>query len=119
MKTYRDVDEYIAQAAPEARPKLKEFRAIIKELAPDAEEAISYGMPGYKLNGPLVYFGGFKHHVSLFATGSRSVVEKFGKELEPYKQSKGTIQFRLDEPLPADLIKKIVQLRVEEQKERP
>ncbi len=114
MQAYKTVDEYIDQAAPEAQTKLREFRAIIKELAPEAEESISYGMPGYKLNGPLVYFGGFKHHVSLFATASQRVAKKFASELEPYKKSKGTIQFPLTDPLPTGLIRKIVRERVAE-----
>lgn len=77
-----------------------------------AEEVISYGLPGYKLNGPLVYFGGFKNHVSIFATASQRVAKKFAKELAPYQRSKGTIQFKLDEPLPVELIRKIVKERV-------
>lgn len=112
MKQVNSVDEYIDQAAGIAQEKLKEFRAIIRELAPAAEESISYGMPAYKLNGPLVYFGAFKHHVSIFATASRRVAEKFANELEPYKKSKGTIQFPLDEPLPTELVRKIVEERV-------
>jgi uncharacterized protein YdhG (YjbR/CyaY superfamily) len=118
MKDYKTVDEYINRAAPPAQEKLKEFRAIVRELAPKVSESISYGMPAYKLNGPLVYFGAFKNHVSLFATASRRVAEKFAKELEPYKKSKGTIQFPLDEPLPTSLIRKIVNERVLENTER-
>jgi uncharacterized protein YdhG (YjbR/CyaY superfamily) len=114
MKTYQNVEDYIAQASLKARPKLIRFRSIIKELAPQAEESISYGMPAYKLNGPLVYFGAFKDHVSLFATASQGVKDKFAKELNKFKTSKGTIQFPLDSSLPVELIKNIVKLRVEE-----
>lgn len=119
MNTFQTVDEYIDQAAPITQEKLKEFRRIIREAAPGAEEKIAYGMPAYHLNGPLVYFGGFKNHVSLFATASRVVKEKFAKELEPYIQSKGTIQFRLNELLPSELIRKIVQARVQENSKKP
>lgn len=114
MESYKNVDEYITKASPEAQPKLVELRTIITELAPDAEEKISYGIVGYIQNGPIVYFGGFKNHVSLFATASKQVAETFKKELEPYKTSKGTIQFPLNEPLPTELIRKIVSMRVEE-----
>ncbi len=78
-----------------------------------AEERISYGMPGYFYNGALVYFGGFKNHVSLFGTAS-GVMKKFAKELDDYITSKGTIQFPLDQPLPTVLIKKLVHERVAE-----
>lgn len=116
---YKDVDDYIVQAAAEVQDKLKEFRRIIRANAPEAEENVSYGMPAYKYLGrPLVYFGAFKNHVSLFAAGSQMVAKKFAKELEGLIQSKGTIQFPLDGPLPADLIAKIVKARVEENEER-
>lgn len=119
MEKFKDVDEYIAQATDEVQHKLKELRQIIRENAQEATESISYGMPGYKyLNRPLVYFGGFKKHVSLFAAGSQMVGKKFAKELKGYIQSKGTIQFPLDQPLPSDLIARIVKARVKENEER-
>lgn len=111
----RNVDEYISEASSPAQPLLKEMRQIIRENAPEAEESIRYQMPAYKhLGRPLVYFGGFKHHVSLFAAGSQGVAETFKNELKDHIQSKGTIQFPLDQPLPKDLIAKIVQYRVRE-----
>jgi len=113
MIIYKDVDEYIEKSGDNVREKLKELRKLIKANAPDAEERIGYGMPGYYLNGPLVYFGGFKNHVSLFGTASK-VVDKYKKELKSYKTSKGTIQFPLDEPLPKSLIESIVKDRVTE-----
>lgn len=112
MTSPKTVTEYIAAFPKETQTKLNEMRVIIKELAPEAEESISYGIAGYKLNGPLVYFGGFKEHVSLFATASQRVATKFTQDLQPYKQAKGTIQFKLEEPLPTDLIRKIVHERV-------
>ncbi len=114
MKKLETVDEYIADAADNVQAKLRELRTIITALAPEAEEKISYGIPAYHLNGPLVYFGGFKHHVSLFATASKLVKEKFHEELAPYIRSKGTIQFPLDESLPRALIEDIVKTRIEE-----
>lgn len=108
---YKNVDDYISRASKETQPLLIEIRQIIKEQAPEAEERISYQMPAYFLNGPLVYFGGFKNHVSLFAAGS-SIAKKYAKELEDYKQSKGTIQFPLNETLPKTVIANIVKDRV-------
>jgi uncharacterized protein YdhG (YjbR/CyaY superfamily) len=117
MKRYnlsiKTVPEYIAQFPKDVALKLKTMRKIIKEEGSKAVESISYGMPAYKLVGrPLVYFGGFADHVSLFATPSANVV--FKKELAKYKTSKGTIQFPLDSALPIGLIRKIVRYRVKE-----
>ena len=106
MKNFKDIDSYIQSAPKEARTLLKEMRALVKKAAPDAKEAISYGIPTYKLNGNLVHFGGFKDHVSFFPTSSG--VSAFKKELSKYRTTKGTIQFPLDKPLPLDLIKRIV-----------
>lgn len=115
----KSVDEYIAEAPTSVQPLLGEMRRVILENAPDAEESISYQMPAYKYLGrPLVYFGGFKSHVSLFAAGSQMVTKKFAKELKGYVQSKGTIRFSLDEELPAELIARIVRARVDENKGR-
>lgn len=113
MNAYKDVDHYIKNSAENVQEKLRELREIIRANAPEADERIGYGMPGYYLNGPLVYFGGFKNHVSLFGTASK-VVDKYIEELKKYKTSKGTIQFPLDEPLPKLLIENIVKDRVKE-----
>ncbi len=112
MKIYKDVDSYVKDFPKETANLLKQIRAAIKKAAPYAEETMSYGMPAYKLNGPVVYFGGFKKHVSLFPTSSG--VRIFHKELSRYQTSKGTIQFPLNKPLPLSLISKIVKLRVKE-----
>lgn len=113
MDKAKSVDDYIGREPKVVQEKLRQFRAIVKEIAPMAEERISYGMPGYFYKGALVYFGGFKNHVSLFGTAS-GVIKKFAKELDGYKMSKGTIQFPLDKPLPIALIKKLVRERVAE-----
>lgn len=112
MKNFKDVASYINNQPKEARVFLTRMRAAIKKAAPKAKEGISYGMPVYKLNGPLVYFGGFKKHVSLFALPAAQRV--FKKELAAYNTSKGTVQFQLDKPLPLRLITKIVRYRVKE-----
>lgn len=109
---YKTIDDYIKTFPKEAQSILKKIRLTIKELAPEATEGISYQMPVFKLNGNLVYFGGFKDHVSFFPGSSEVVMSEFKKELANYKTSKGTIQFQLDKPIPYDLIKRIVKFRV-------
>lgn len=113
MKAVATVEEYLKQFPPEQRAELEKIRKAIKDAAPKAEESISYGMPGYKLNGVLVYFGGFKNHCSFFPAGN-SAIQQFSEELKAYKTSKGTIQLPLDKPIPVALIKKIVKARVKE-----
>jgi len=86
------------------------MRELVRAEAPDAEEAYSYGLVGYKLNKkPLVYFGGFKNHVGFYATPNGH--EAFKKEFAKYKQGKGSVQFLNDQPLPTELIKKVVAYR--------
>lgn len=122
MKAVKTVEEYLSLFPEHQQKELEKIRRAIRDAAPKAEELISYGMPGYKLNGVLVYFGGFKNHCSFFPAGN-SAIQKFSNELKGYKTSKGTIQFPLNEPIPISLIKKIVRERVREneikQKEKP
>src|SRR5688572_20830785 len=111
------VDEYLAQVeSDEARTRLERMRAIVREEASEAEEGISYGIPGYKLNGPLVHIAAFKNHCSLFGPGN---MEQFAEQLKGYKISKGTVQFPHSEPLPEDLIRSIVRARVVENRAQP
>ncbi|HTM93477.1 MAG TPA: DUF1801 domain-containing protein [Flavisolibacter sp.] len=113
MKAVKTVEEYLSLFPEPQRKELEKIRKAIKDAAPKAEEVISYGMPGYKLNGVLVYFGGFKNHCSFFPAGN-SAIKKFSVELKAYKTSKGTIQFPLKEPIPVSLIKKMVKERARE-----
>ena len=110
----QNTDEYIATFPKATQEILEQIRAIIKELAPAAEETFSYNMPTFNLNDQyLIYFAGFKNHVSIYPvpTGNEELEEAF----ESYKTSgKGTIQFPLNKPLPIDLIKKIILFRVKE-----
>lgn len=106
------IDEYIAKSPPEIQPVLNELRALIKTLVPDAGEKIGYGIPTFTLQGNLVHFAGYKTHIG-FNPGS-SGIEKFKDELSEYRLSKGTVQFPLGEPIPTDLIIRIVLFRVEE-----
>jgi len=113
MKAISTVEEYLNLFPKEQRNALEKLRHVIKETAPKAEEVISYGMPGYKQNGVLVYFGGFKNHCSFFPA-SYAVIKQFAEELKDYKTSKGTIQLPLDKAIPSTLIKKMVLARIKE-----
>ena len=113
---FTSTDEYLSVFPVQTKKVLQEIRRIIKKAAPDAEEVISYNMPAYKLNGILVYFAGYENHIGFYPTASG--IEAFRKEISSYKNSKGAVQFPLDEPLPADLITKIVQFRVAQTKKK-
>ncbi len=113
----KTVDDYIAQFPADVQRVLKKVRATIKKAAPKAEERISYGMPGYFLNGQLVWFGGHATHVGFYPTGQGITV--FKKELEGYKTSKGAVQFPLDQPIPYELITRMVKQRVLANQQRP
>lgn len=105
------IDEYIAEFPPEIRRVLEEMRALIRASAPDATETISYAMPTFDMNGKhLVHFAAYAHHIGFYPTGSG--VAAFAEELKPYKSAKGSVQFPLGEPLPAELIRRIVEFRV-------
>lgn len=106
-----EVDKYIATFAPEVEKKLKSIRQTIKKAAPKAEEMIAYRMPAYKLNGkPLVYFAAFENHIGFYPLPS--VIETFKADLDKYKHAKGSIQFPINEPMPLDLIDRIVRFKV-------
>jgi uncharacterized protein YdhG (YjbR/CyaY superfamily) len=114
--TPKNIDEYIANFPKDVQDVLQNIRATIQKAAPDAEEAISYGMPTFKLKGNLVHFAAHKKHIG-FYPGSTGI-EKFKMELSDYDGSKGTVRFPLDEPIPYDSITKIVTFRVKENLER-
>ncbi len=116
MIKHESVADFLKAQEPAKRKILTQVRNIIKANAPDAEEGIGYGMPAYKLDGVLVYFGAFAKHYSLFATPSANVV--FKDKLKPYKISKGTIQFSWEDPVPEKLIAEIVKFRVKENREK-
>lgn len=108
-----NVDEYIAGFDSELHSRLEQMRTIVREAAPSAEESIAYGMPAYKLRGkPLVYFGGYLNHIGFYATPNGH--EAFKAEFAKYKQGKGSVQFSLDQPLPVDLVKRVVTYRIEQ-----
>jgi len=111
-RTAKNIDEYIAGFPKDVQALLEQIRTTVRKAAPDAVEAISYGMPAFKLNGNLVYFAGFKNHIGFYPVPSG--IEAFKKELSVYEQGKGSVRFPLNKPMPLDLITKIVKFRVEE-----
>jgi uncharacterized protein YdhG (YjbR/CyaY superfamily) len=107
------VDQYISQQPSTTKTILETLRTLIKTTCPDAVESISYGMPAYKFHKkPLIYFAGYDHHIGIYATPSANVA--FAQELSGYKQGKGSIQFPLGQPLPLDLIEKMITFKMEE-----
>jgi len=113
MPKFDSVADYLNAVPPAQRALLKRVRQTIRAAAPKATEVISYGMPGYKHHGMLVYFAAFKDHCSLFGVGTR-LMEKHKKALAPFKKSKGTIQFTVEQALPLALVKQLVKARVAE-----
>lgn len=105
------IDEYIAGYPANVQEILRTIRAVIREEAPDAEEAIKYQLPTFVLNGNLVHFGAFKNHIGFYPAPQG--IEQFKEELSAYKGAKGSVQFPLDQPMPLDLIRRIVRFRVQ------
>jgi uncharacterized protein YdhG (YjbR/CyaY superfamily) len=110
--TAKSIDEYIAEFPPETRKVLEEMRALIKASAPGATEKISYAIPTFHLNGNLVHFAGYEKHIGFYPGAGG--IEAFKEDLKSYKSAKGSVQFPLGQPLPTDLIRRIVEFRVEE-----
>ncbi len=111
------MDEYISAFPKEVQTTLEKIRRVIRESAPKAEEAISYQMPTFKLDGKnLVYFAAWKNHIGFYPTPSGT--EAFKKELSLYKGAKGSVQFPMDKPIPYDLVKRIVKYRAKENLEK-
>ena len=105
------VEQYLAAVPEPARSTLEKVRATIRSVVPEeTEEVISYGMPAFKYKKVLVWYAAFSEHCSFFPTAAG--IEKFKDELQGYKLSKGTIQFPVDRPLPAALVKKMVMARL-------
>ncbi len=114
MAAPASVEGYLAALPTGSRAALEELRTTIRAAAPEATEAISYGMPAFRDHGRLlVAYAAFKDHCSLFPA-SGTVREALGRELEPYFTGKGTIRFRADEPLPVAFVHKVVRARLAE-----
>ena len=110
------MNEYIADFPAEIQEILQKIRQTIRDVAPEADEKISYGMPTFTLHGNLIHFAAFKNHIGLYPTPSG--VEKFKDKLAVYKNAKGSVQFPLESPIPYDLIRDIAVFRVEETLEK-
>jgi uncharacterized protein YdhG (YjbR/CyaY superfamily) len=106
------IDEYITQFPEDVQQLLVKVREVIRASAPGAVEKISYQIPAFYLNGPLVWFAGYKHHIGFYPKGSG--IEAFKEELCAYKSAKGSVQFPLEKPIPYELISKIVRFRAAE-----
>jgi uncharacterized protein YdhG (YjbR/CyaY superfamily) len=107
-----EIEKYIMKFPENIQKILNHIRTLILEEAPEAQEKISYGMPGFYLDKrPLVYFAAYKNHIGFYATPNGH--EKFKKELSVYKQGKGSVQFPLAKEIPYNLIKNIVKFRKE------
>ena len=111
-KRFKTIDEYIETFPEEVQSILEKMRQTIRRAAPEAEEAISYQIPTFKLNGNLVYFAAFKNHIGFYPTPSG--IEAFKKELSPYEGAKGSVQFPIEKPIPYGLVKKITMFRMKE-----
>ena len=108
----QSIDDYIASFPPDIQERLHAMRATIRAAAPEAEERIAYQMPTFWQGGNLVHFAAFKNHIGFYPTPSG--IEAFAADLARYPGSKGAIRFPLDEPLPLDLVRRIVEHRVAE-----
>ncbi|HBL74799.1 MAG: hypothetical protein A2W90_08040 [Bacteroidetes bacterium GWF2_42_66] len=106
------IDDYIARFPKDVQVILEKLRQTIRDAAPDAEETISYQMPTFRLKGNLVHFAAYTNHIGLYPAPSG--IEAFKKELSSFKGAKGSVQFPIDQPLPFNLIAKIIEFRVSE-----
>jgi uncharacterized protein YdhG (YjbR/CyaY superfamily) len=114
----KQVDKHLAGISEPQKSTLQALRRSILEIIPDAEEVISYGFPGYKLDGKIICgFDAFKNHCSYFPHSSL-VIPELEKELGNYKRSKGALQFPVDKPLPKKLVKKLIATRIRQLKEK-
>lgn len=112
MKAYKDINEYIDAFPEKTQILLNKMRKTIQEAAPEATEVIAYGIPTFKLHGNLVHFGGYKSHIGFYPAPRG--IEAFKAELKNYQGGKGTIKFPLDQPIPYELVTRIVKFRVAE-----
>jgi len=110
------IDAYIASFPPNVRKILREIRRTIRKVEPAFEEAIRYGIPTFRLDGKnVIHFAGHTKHTALYPAPRGS--KEFARELAAYRGGKGTLQFPLNEPIPHDLIRRIVEFRVREHRE--
>lgn len=114
MAVPASVEAYLAALPDDQRAVMDQLRGIIREAAPEAVEQISYGMPAFKTHGRfLVSYAAFKRHFSLFPA-SQAIIDALGDEITPFHTGKGTIQFTAERPLSADVLTRLVKVRLEE-----
>lgn len=108
---FQSIDEYIAACPPQSQRYVRKIREIVKSVAPNAKEKISYQIACFELNGKnLIHFAGWKAHVSMYPIPAGT--KEFTKEISKYADGKGTIKFMLDKPLPIKLIRQVVKFRM-------
>lgn len=112
MKEFKEIDNYISEFPEEIQVILEKIRQTIQQTAPEAKEAIKYGMPTFVLNGNLVHFAAHKNHIGFYPAPSG--IDAFIEELSVYRTGKGTIHFPMDKSIPFELIKKVVAYRMKE-----
>jgi uncharacterized protein YdhG (YjbR/CyaY superfamily) len=110
--TAANIDAYIAAFPENVQLILQQIRETIRQAAPDAQETISYAIPTFTFHGVLIYFAAYKNHIGLYATPQGNIA--FAAELSSYKQGKGSVQFPINEPIPYNLIARMVAFKVEE-----
>lgn len=108
---FQSIDEYIAACPPDSQDYLRQVRRLIRSLAPEAKEKISYQIAAFELNGKrIIHFAGWKKHISLYPVPAGD--EAFERQIEPYVDGKGTLKFPLDKPLPLRLVERIIKLHL-------
>lgn len=115
-KSPQTIDEYMADFPADVQAILQRLRDLVHEVAPDATEKISYGIPTFVLGVNLVHFAAYKHHIGFYP--SSSGIAHFENELKDYEISKGTVRFPLDKPIPYDLVRRITEFRAAENRAR-
>ena len=115
-KIPRTIDEYMADFPAQTQAIMEQMRDLIHEIAPEATEKISYGIPTFVLGQNLVHFAAYQHHIGFYP--SSSGIARFEEELKEYETSKGTVRFPLDKPIPYDLVRRITEFRVAENRAR-
>ncbi len=111
---YQTIDQYHAAFPPELQERMHAIRDVIHQVAPEAEEAISYQIPCFKYKGYLIYYSAYPKHISLSSPWSEALLKAFATELKALKVSRSAIQFPNNKPLPLDLIRRIVEFRKKE-----
>lgn len=115
-ETALTVEDYISTFPTEVQTRLRKLRDIVKEEAPEAVETIKYRIPTFVLQGNLLHFAGYANHIGFYPTPS--VLQAFAREIESYKNAKGSVQFPLDEAMPYGLIRRMVRFRVQDVREK-